>query len=151
MRYVAVMEGVSVSASQALFELVAPSNAAVELVSVRVSNETSETPEQLAIALRRGEGSVTAGSGGTTVTPVPIETSQPAYGGTVNRNVTTPMAAGTGAIKVLHREGWNVVGSGLDWRGRIVIRPGDRADVLLVNAPAAAITLSAVIEFETQG
>lgn len=149
--YVAVMEGQAVSAAQGLVELGAPSDAVVRVRRVTVTNESSETSEQFAIALRRGEGAVTSGSGGSSLTPVPLSKGDPAFGGTCERNNTTKLAAGSGAIKVLERQGGNFVGSGFDWRGEIDISPGDFFEVELVGAPGAAITLSAVVEFEEIG
>jgi hypothetical protein len=149
--YYAAFEGISVSAAQDLFELQAPADATVVVRRITVTNETSETSEQLAIAVKRGEGTITSGSGGGTVTPVPMSKGDPAFGGTVERNNTTKAVAGTGAIKVLHREGFNVVGSGFDWHGEIQISPSDYAIVELIGAPASALTLSGVMVFEEIG
>jgi hypothetical protein len=153
--YSAVFEGISVSAAQDLFEIQAPSDAAVRVLACYITNESSETSEQLAFAIKRGEGSVTSGSGGAAVTPRPMAKGSPAFGGSVERNNTTQMAVGTGAIVTLHREGANVVGSGFAFvpqpGAEPIITPGDFLTVELINAPAAALTMSGVIIFEEIG
>lgn len=152
--YAAVFEGVSVSAVQDLFELQAPADASVVIHRVTVTQEVSETSEQLPIQLKRGEGSVTSGSGGATVTPTPLSKGDAAFGGVVERNNTTQLAVGTGAIKIMHREGWNVL-SGYDYRPtpeeRPQISPSDYFVVSLPTAPGAALTVSGVLVFEEIG
>lgn len=149
--YVAVMAGQSVAAAQGLVEIGAPADAAVRVTGIRLTNESSETSEQFAVELVRGEGAVTSGSGGAALTPVPLSKGDAAFGGTCERNNTTRLAVGTGALKTLHREGGNFVGSGFDWQGEIDISPGDFFELGLVGAPGAAITLSVVVEFEEIG
>lgn len=153
--YVATFDAVSVSAVQDLFEIVAPSDAVVRIHSIDISNEVSETSEQLAIRLRRGEGAVTSGSGGSTNTPEPTSNGDPAFGGTVEINNTTPMVAGSGAIKEFGRYGYNVVGGGFSWvptpECRIDISPGDRFVVNLPTAPTSALTMSGVVYLEEIG
>lgn len=153
--YVATFDGVSVSVAQDLFEVVAPADAVVRIHSIDVSNEASETSEQLAIRLRRGEGTVTSGSGGSTPTPEPLSNGDPAFGGTVEANNTTAMVVGTGAIKEMGRYGYNIVGGGFSWvptpECRIDISPSDRLVVNLPTAPGAALTMSGVIVFEEIG
>lgn len=153
--YSAVFEAISVSAVQDAFELQAPSDASVVIHRVVLTQEVTETSEQLPVVLTRGEGSVTSGSGGSTVTPGRLGAKGlPAFGGTVERNNTTRLAVGTGALVVLHREGWNVL-SGFDYRPtpeeRPQIAPSDFFAVGLPTAPGAALTMSGVIIFEEIG
>lgn len=153
--YSAVFEGVSVSAAQDLFEVVAPTDACVKVLGCWITNDTDEVSQQLAFKIVRGEGTVTSGSGGSTPTPRPLSKGDPAFGGTVEANNTTKMVVGTGALVTLHRESANVVGSGFAYVPPAgcepIITPGDRLTVELVNAPGAAITLSGTILFEEIG
>lgn len=152
--YSALFEGVSVSAVQDLFELVAPTDAAVVVHRVEISQDGSETSEQLPIRMVRGEGSVTSGSGGSTPTARPLAKGDAAFGGTVEANNTTRMVAGSGALIPLARRAWNVLDRFLFTptpEERIVISPGDRLTVELPVAPAAALTMSGEIVFEEIG
>jgi hypothetical protein len=152
--YTAPFEGVAVSVAQDFFELVAPTDAVVYVHRVVITQDTSEVSEQLVCRLVRGEGTVTGGSGGSTLTPKPNAKGDPAFGGTVKANNTTKMVVGTGALSPKHREGWNVL-SGFDYHPtpeeRECISPGDRITVELVTAPAASTTMSGTIVFEEVG
>jgi hypothetical protein len=152
--YTATFEGVSVSAAQDFFELVAPADAVVRVHRIVISQDTSEVSEQAVIKLVRGEGSVTSGSGGTTPTARPASKGDSAFGGTVEANNTTKMVVGTGALMVLHREGWNFL-SGFDFHPtpeeRIDISHSDRLTVELVSDPSGATTMSGTIWFEEIG
>lgn len=152
--YTAVFEGVSVSVAQDFFEIVAPADAAVRIHRVLITQDTSEITEQAVCKLVRGEGSVTSGSGGSTPTARPISKGDAAFGGTVEANNTTKMAVGTGALMVMHREGWNFL-SGFDFRPtpeeRLDISPSDRFTVELVTAPSSAIAMSGTIVWEEIG
>lgn len=152
--YSVPFEGITVSAAQDFFEIRSSATSVTRIHRVSITNETSETSEQLVVAIKRGEGSVTSGSGGASVTPVPLSKGDPAFGGTCERNNTTKLVVGSGAIKVLHREGFNVVGSGLDWspaKGECDISPSDYFVVELITAPAAGIPMSGSVEIEEIG
>lgn len=153
--YTAQFNGVSVAggAQQDLLEIVAPSDAVVvlhQLVLSQSSDVGDAAEEGLSILFKRG--ATTSGSGGTSVTPVPLETGSPAAGSTVEANNTSKASAGT--IVTLHAENWNVR-SPFVWlpppECRIVLSPGQRMTVELGTNPADALTCSATLYFEELG
>jgi len=157
MMYRAVFEDIAVSAAQDLFEILAPADAVVKVHEVYVGQSSDygdASAEGLAISIVRGEGSVTSGSGGGSVTPAPQEKGFAAAGSVVERNNTTKMVVGTGTLVVVHNDAFNIQ-SGWQYiptpEGRPVISPGDRLTVELVGAPADAITMSATVVFEEIG
>lgn len=156
-RYTAEFENVAVSVAQDLFELVAPADAVVIVhgVYLHQSSEVKDAEEeQLRIMIKRGEGSVTSGSGGSTPTARPVEKGDAAFGGTVEANNTTKMAVGTGAIVNLYSLTWNVrmpFEKIFTPETRPVISPSDRITVELVAAPGDPVTMNGTIEFEEIG
>ena len=74
--YVGHFEDVAVTAAQDLFELLAPSTAALAIHKWTLFQTTDvgdAAEEILELETVRGDGSVTSGSGGSTVTPQPID------------------------------------------------------------------------------
>lgn len=152
MMYVAPFQGVSISAAQDVFEISAPADAVVIVHRCEITDETSETSEQGVIKINRGSSGTTSGSGGSSVTPAPLETGMAAAGSTVERNNTTAMTGGT----ITHKGG-----AGFNWLNgylyaptpeeRLVISPSERLTFNLVNAPGAARTCSGYVIFEEIG
>ena len=108
--YTAVFEDVAVSAAQDFFEIAAPSDAIVEVHSVRIgqtSDVGDSAAEILAISFVRGQGA-TSGSGGSTPTPNPTHAGYAAAGSTVEANNTTKMVAGGGSLQVLYNDTFNL-------------------------------------------
>jgi hypothetical protein len=156
--YTASIDAISVgTAEQDLFELTAPADAAVELISIRLGQESEEgdaAAEMLAIKIVRGEGSVTAGSGGTALTPSPLHKQQPATGTGVDRNNTTKMAVGTGSLVVMVAESWNLQIPYLYQPApdeRIIVSPSDLLTVEMAEVSADALTLSGTLTFRDIG
>lgn len=147
--YSAVFEGVSVSALQDLFELTAPATASVVLLEVHITQDDSESSEQLAVQIKRVPATVTSGSGGASVTPRPLRSGDVAASATVERNNTT-QATSSGTIVTLRRSGENVL-SGWHWvftpETGIWLPPSGVVVVSLPAAPAAALTMSGEIVF----
>lgn len=157
LKYTAVFEDIAVTVAQDLFEIAAPADACVVVHAVRMgqsSDAGDAQAEMLSISMVRGEGTVTSGAGGAAVTPNPLEKGFPAAGSVVERNNTTKMVIGTGALKVMLNEAFNVQ---VGWlyqpvpEERIVISPSDRLTVELVAAPADSLTMSGQIVFEEWG
>lgn len=136
--YSCTFSGVSVSAAQDLFEINAPSDAVVVIMEVHISQDASETSEQLPFQIHMAS---TSGSGGSTVTARPLQKGYAAYGGTIEANNTTRGTAGN----VLRRRSENVL-NGVHWlltpEEFVYISPSDRAMIGLETAPAAALTMS---------
>jgi hypothetical protein len=155
--YAAVFKDVAVTAVQDLFEVAGPSDAitVVHRVMLTQSTETGDAAEEmLRLTTNRGVGSVTSGSGGGSVTPQPVSDGDAAFGGTVERNNTTAMAAGSGSLEELESFAWNVrVPFDLIWlpEFRPVISPGNRWTLELESAPADSVTMSGTLWFEEIG
>jgi hypothetical protein len=151
--YTAQFNGVAATAQQDLFELVAPADAVVviHIVEISQSSEVGDAQEEgLSLLLKSGQ--TTSGSGGSTVTPVPVELGSPAFGGTCEANNTTKATAGT--IVTHGAWAWNVRGPfTLIWtpETRPILSPSRRATLELATTPADSITLSGTITFEEIG
>jgi len=148
--YAAVFDGVSVSAIADLFYLKPPSTRAVIIHEIRISQETSETSEQLPLKLFRTATDNSAQ--GTANTPA-LLSADGSVASTVRTNITgANLATETTLLRV---ESENVLGG---WHylptpeNRIVLAPsGNGFCVKLKTAPAAALTLDGVMVFEEIG
>jgi len=155
--YTVGFNGVAVTAQQDLFEILAPADATVIVHDYQLSQDTEvgdAAEEQLAIIEKRGVGSVTSGSGGTTATPQPVEDGDAGFGGTVEVNNTTKLAAGTGTIETLQRRSWNVrvpFEKVYTPETRPKISPNNRWALELASTPADAITMSGSVTIEEIG
>lgn len=155
--YTAQFSAVAVTAVQDLFEVLAPADAVVKIDNWEIfqTTDTGDAAEEiLRLEIVRGIGSVTSGSGGTTVTAQPVSDGDPAFGGTIEANNTTRMAAGTGTLETLQQYGWNVrmpVQTIYTPETRPVISPGNRWTLSLPAAPADSLTMSGHITFEEIG
>lgn len=153
MLYTATFAEVAVSVAADLFEIVAPSDAAVVLHSVRIGQSTEEgdaAAEMLPIAIVKGNA--TSGSGGSTPTPTPLESGFTAAGSTVETCNTTQ--ASTGTPLTLVADAFNVQ-VGWQWiptpEERIVLSPSQRCVVRLGAAPADAMNMNGTLVFEEIG
>lgn len=155
--YTAQFNGVTVTAAQDLFEVLAPSDAVVRVHNFEIfqTSDVKDAEEEiLRLEIVRGVGSVTSGSGGTTVTPQPVEDGDAAFGGTIEANNTTRMVAGSGTLETLPQLGWNVRVPRekiLVPEERGTISPGNRWTLALPVAPADALTMSGTITLEEIG
>ena len=155
--YTAVFSSVAVTAAQDLFELVAPADAIVQVYRIEMSQSTETgdaAEESLPLLIKRGIGSVTSGTGGTTPTAQPVEDGDAAFGGTVEVNNTTKMVVGTGTIETIGSHNWNLrvpFDKVFLPEERIIISPSNRITVELVNAPADSVTMSGTITFAEIG
>jgi hypothetical protein len=153
MLYSAQFNGVTVTAQQDLFELVAPSDAVVVIHQILLSQttEVGDTQEEgLSILVKRG--ATTSGSGGTTPALVPLENGFTAAGSVVEANNTTKATAGT--IVTLHADSWNVRSQLLILPTpelRLVLSPSQRLTVELATTPADSITMNGTLYFEEIG
>ncbi len=151
--YTAQFTDVAVSAIQDLFELVAPADAVVLLHALHLSqkSDVGDAAEEI-LNIQITSGHTSSGSGGSSVTPVPVHFGDAAFGGTCEANNTTQASAGT--IVTHYSLGWNIRGP-LDYiwtpETRPVLSPSRRMCVELPAAPADAITMSGTIVFEEIG
>lgn len=156
-RYTAVFEDIAVTAVQDFFEIAAPATGIVKVIkwSIFQTSDVGDTEEEiLAIETVRGDGTVTSGSGGASVTPEPIDNGDGAAGSTVERNNTTRMVVGTGTLDVLEKYGWNVrvpIDIVYTPEEQPVISPSDRWTLSLNDTPGDSLTVSGMIVFEEIG
>ncbi len=156
-RYRTGFSNVAVTAGQDLIEIQSPADAITRVLKAILSQSTElgdAAEEQLRLQWKRGVGSVTSGSGGSTATPQPIEDGDAAYGGTVEVNNTTRMAVGSGSIEMFPEFSWNIrqnyveiyLPEDLD-----IISPSNRLALDLLAAPADSITMSLLVVLEEVG
>lgn len=151
--YTATFSGVSVSAQQDFFELVAPADAIVVVHQLEItqSSEVGDAAEE-GLALLVKSGATVSGSGGSTVTPAPNELGDAAFGGTCEANNTTK--ANTGTIVTHYAWAWNVRAEFVRIftpETRLVLSPSRRLTIELATTPADALTVSGTLVFEEIG
>lgn len=156
--YTAVFKGVAVTAQQDFFELKASSGGSIAIHSWALTQETEfgdAAEEQLRLTTNRGSGAVTSGSGGSTDTPKPIIRGSPAFGGTLEINNTTKLAAGSGTLLTdLEVYSWN---ERIPFEkvyipeARPIVMPGEYWTLELETTPADSVTISGTITFEVFG
>ncbi len=141
-------DSVAVAAAQDLIEIAGPTDAVTQVPEIEISQNTElgdAQEEQLRLRWRRGIGSVTSGSGGTTATPQPYSDGDPAYGGVVEVNNTTKMVAGSGTIENFPEFTWNVRVEKMKVQVPEYlheISPGNRLVLELIAAPTDSISMS---------
>ena len=157
MRYSCGFGGVAVSAAQDLFELLAPTDATIVIISARLG-QSSDFGDAAAEGLRlewvKGEGSVTSGSGGTAGTENPLMTGLPAAGAVCELNNTTRMVVGTGALVTYPEAPMNIQIPTLLQPipdEFFIVSPGDRMTLAIPVAPGDAITMDGVLTWEEIG
>lgn len=151
--YAAVFDGVAVAAIAELFYLKPASTRSVVIHEIRITQEGSETSEQLPLQIARTATDQSAK--GTGITPSKLNVNAAAAAGaTVRSNI---LAAATFATlgDLLRVESENVLGG---WHylptpeDRIVVSAGgDGLVVKLKTAPGASLTLGGVLIFEEVG
>lgn len=151
--FVATFEDVAITAAQDLFEIAAPATGVVMILDWGVFQTTDlgdAAEEILHLQEVRGDGTVTSGSGGTTVTPQPLDNGSGTAGATVEANNTTRMAVGTGVLDIIKPEGWNVR---IPFEKvyipelRPIVTPSDRWTIALDEAPADSLTCHGWVTF----
>ncbi len=152
--YTVPFNQVSVSAAQDLFEILGAADKVTELAGLNLSQSSDagdSESEQLHISVRRVTGSPTSGSGGSTVTPVALDPSDAAFGGTCEANNTTQLSGGTNTVVMA--ESFNVM-AGLPLVIPEEMRPrisgATRLLVELESAPNDAVTMdgyATIIEY----
>lgn len=156
-KFTAAFKAVATTAQVDFFEILAPSDAVVKILEWELSQNTEvgdAQEEQLALTTNRGIGAVTSGSGGSTATAQPIEDGDAAFGGTVEINNTTKMAAGSGTLEELEPYSWNVrqpLRQVYVPSTEPVISPGNRWTLELETTPADSITINGRVILEEIG
>jgi hypothetical protein len=155
--HIAEFGDVAITAAQDFFEIGAASTGIIRIHEVAVFQTTDvgdAAEEILELEFVRGDGTVTSGTGGSTVTPQPIDNGDTAPAATVEANNTTRMVVGTGVLDAYGKIGWNVrIPFEKVWtpETRPIITPSDRWTFSLNDAPADSITCSGTVVFEEIG
>lgn len=143
--YTVQFNGVAATVQQDLFELVAHASKQCVLLSVSLSQTTEvgdAQEENLSILIKSGQ--TTSGSGGSSYTPVALDTSSTqAAGFTAEVNNTTKASAGT--IVTHYPYTWNVrmpFDIILPDTMQLIFGAGKRLTVELATTPADSITIS---------
>lgn len=151
--YTVQFNSVAVTVGQDLFELVAASGKPIVLLGFGVSQITElgdAQEEQLLILIKSGQS--TSGSGGSTPTIVPTDSSGVAASFTAEANNTTK--ASTGTIVTHKPFAWNVRAP-LDIvfteQEQLIMAAGRRMTIELVNAPADSITMNGYVVVQEIG
>jgi len=156
--HTAIFKAVAVTVQQDFFEV--KSSAAASTVihgwALTQSNKAGDANEaDLQLTTNRGFGTVTSGSGGSTVTSTVRVRGTPAFGGTIEANNTTKIAVGTGTLTTdLETYAWNIRVPMIFWytpETRPVILPGEYWTLELETTPGSSTTISGTIFLEQVG
>ncbi len=149
--YSTTIDNLSVAAVCELFFVKAPTDACVVIHEIVLSQDDSETSEQLPVNIFRTATDQSAK--GTGLTPAPLSVGDAAFGGTVRYNILTAETFAT-ETTMLRRDSQNVLNG---WQylptpeTRIVISPGGMVVVKLDAAPSGTLHLSGTLVLEEIG
>jgi hypothetical protein len=148
--YAVSFAAVSVGAVQDLFALYA-GTMGFKVHMIELDQVTATAVNNLQLTHKRLPATVTAGSGGTSVTPVPLSSTNAAATVTAHCNDTT-QATTSGTAAVLAAHAWNVINGYLylpPEADRPVIAPNQAFVLSLNSAPSAgSYVTSGTITFE---
>ena len=153
--YTAPLDAVSVAAVCELWFIAAPTDAVVVIHEVVITQDTSETSEQLPIRIFRTTTDQSAK--GTGITPAPLQPGDAAFGGVVRSNILTAetFAAETTMLECQSQNvinGWHFLPTP---ETRIYLSPtagvASRLCIKLDVAPAAALPISGYVILEEIG
>lgn len=147
--YSITFTNITVSAAQDLFELLPATQKPVVIHALFLSQNSDvgdAQDEVLRFSIIRGH--TTSGSGGASVTPVPLNSADTVSGATCERNNTTIASAGTAVT--LHTDGFNVrAGLALIFPPEMRIRvANNNLLVVRIPAPADSIVMDGTLYFE---
>jgi len=156
--YTATINAVSVSTIAELFAIMAPADSVVVVHEICITQDSSETSEQLPLHIFRTATDQSAK--GSAITPAPLNAGDAAFGGTVRSNILTGATFAT-VTTLLMRQAQNILNG---WHilprpeSRIVLSPGVSATttganlvIKLDTAPTAALTISGYVVLEEIG
>lgn len=153
--YTAVMDAQAVAAVCELFFIAAPTDAVVIIHEVVVTQDASETSEQMPLNIFRTATDQSAK--GTANTPAPHEVGDAAFGGVVRTNILTAETFATETTMLFRQSqnqlnGWHIL-----WtpETRPILSPtagtAGRLVIKLDVAPSASINVSGYVTFEEVG
>lgn len=153
-KYTVVFSGVAVTAQQDLIAIVAGSSRTLKVLGYGLSQSTEvgDTQEEgLSILVK--SGATSAGSGGNSYTPVPLDAANGVASAFTSRINDTTIASG-GTIVTHYPYNWNVRGPFdiiLPEPMQIILTAGRRLVMGLATTPADSITMSGYMIVEEIG
>lgn len=148
--YTAGFQDIAVSATQDLIYILCSSTVPIEIHEVSLTQRTLTTYEAKNITFRRLGATVTAGTGGASITPAPHVPNDTASVVTARRNDTS-VATTSGTATIIRPDNWSFL-NGYYWApagydDRIILAPSTAFVVRLDTAPSASMTASGTIVF----
>lgn len=149
--YSATIDALSVSAVCELFFLAAPSDAILKIHEICITQDTSETSEQLPLNVFRTASDQSAK--GSSNTPAPLNPGDAAFGGTARTNILTAETFAAETTMLMRHSsnilsGWHILPTP---ECQIVVPPSGGLVIKLDAAPGAAISISGYVLFEEIG
>lgn len=149
--YTAVMDSVAIAAAAELFFIEAPTDAVLVIHEIKITQDESETSEQLPLDIYRT--ATDQGAKGTAITPSPLAVGDSAFGGTIRSAILTAAVFATPGVKLLSESqnalnGFHILPTP---ECRITISPGGYVVVKLNAAPASSLKFSGYVTFEEIG
>ena len=139
-------KAVTLAAVQDLFGIYAGASMAAELHSVKLAQFTLTAIGSLALRLRKFPTTVTSGSGGSSVTPASLRTTDAAA--TVTARVNDTTQASTSGTAADMPDGWDIP-FGYLWlppeADRPIIKPGEAFIVSLDTAPSSVVASGTLV------
>lgn len=151
--YTVQFNAVAATAQQDLIEAVAASTKPLVLVAFGFSqNSDAKDAEEEILSILIKSGQTTTGSGGSSYTPVPTDSSISAAGFTAKINNTTKATAGTIVTHYAYNANIRVA---QDWvlpePMQLVFAAGRRMTIELATTPADSLTISGYAVFQEIG
>lgn len=151
--YSVVFSAVAVTAAQDVFEISPADDKPLRVHGVFLGQYTdfTDTQDEL-LSWQVIRGFTAGGSGGSSITPRPLDRSGSAAGFTAEANNTT--VANTGTTHTLHADAFNVrAGLGHFWTPETMpmVSQADTTLVVRITAPADSITLNGTLYVEELG
>lgn len=124
------------------------------MVLSQISEVGDAAEEGLQISIQRLPATVTSGSGGSSVTPVPVDSADVAFGGTVECNNSTVATTSSTAV-VLGYLGWNIRNTPFEfwWPDPAMAPKAKQSEGLFVRCdttPADDITINLMFVLEEE-
>jgi hypothetical protein len=149
--YTAVIDATAVAAICEIFFIKSPADAVTRIHEIFISQDTSETSEQLPLNIFRTATDQAAK--GAANTPTPLSAGDAAYGGTVRTNILAAETLATETTMLMRQSmnalnGWHILPTP---ECRIDISPGTGVCIKIDVVPAASLPISGYVTFEEIG
>lgn len=153
--YTASFQDVAATAVQDLFEILAPSDALLEIIGLSLgqTDDVGDAAEEMLLTtVRMVSGSPTSGSGGSTPTPRPHNLGGPASGVVCEANNTTQLSGGTNVVIFPFLVNVRIPERQIEIpEGRIIVSPSTRFLWELEDTPADSLTISGSVTWLERG